>query len=132
LLNCSRQSGKSTTVAALALQQALVQPGALILLLAPAERQSHELLRKVLAGYRALAKPLPAIRCNHGTLELANRSRIVALPGREQTIRSFSGVNLLLIDEAARVPDDLYHSANVLFLTRATEWPKNTSAFRVV
>src|SRR5262249_22666896 len=43
-------------------------------------------------------------------LELANGSRIVSLPGREQTIRSFSGVNLLVLDEAARIPDDLYRS----------------------
>src|SRR6202022_636465 len=34
----------------------------------------------------------------------------VCLPGNEETIRSFSGVALLVIDEAARVPDDLYRS----------------------
>jgi hypothetical protein len=38
LLNCSRQSGKSTAVAALALHQALIRPEALVLLIAPAER----------------------------------------------------------------------------------------------
>jgi hypothetical protein len=53
---------------------------------------------------------LTKIRLNQGELELENGSRIVALPGREGTIRSFSGVNLLVIDEAARVPDDLYRS----------------------
>ena len=110
LLNCSRQSGKSTTVAALALHQALVKPGSLVLLVAPSERQSHELFRKVITGYQSLERPLEAIKQNQDELELANRSRIVALPGREQTIRSFSGVNLLIIDEAARVPDDLYRS----------------------
>ena len=40
LLNCSRQSGKSTTVAALALHTALCRPGSLILLLSPSLRQS--------------------------------------------------------------------------------------------
>jgi hypothetical protein len=109
LLNCSRQSGKSTTVAALALHQALVAPS-LVLLVAPAERQSHELLRKVLAAYKALGQPVESVRRNRGVLELANGSRIVALPGREQTIRSFSGVRLLILDEAARVPDVLYRS----------------------
>ena len=34
----------------------------------------------------------------------------MALPGREETIRSFSGVDLLILDEASRVPDDLYRS----------------------
>ena len=58
LLNCSRQSGKSTTVAALALHQALSRAEALVLLVGPAERQSSELLRKVIRGYRALGRPL--------------------------------------------------------------------------
>src|SRR5690349_8471056 len=39
LLNCTRQAGKSTSTAALALHTALYQPGALILILAPALRQ---------------------------------------------------------------------------------------------
>lgn len=110
LLNCSRQSGKSTTVAALALEQILFHPGSLVLLVAPAERQSHELFRKVMAGYHALGQPLETVKANQSELELANKSRMVALPGREETIRSFSGVKLLILDEAARVPDVLYRS----------------------
>ena len=110
LLNCSRQSGKSTTVAALALHQILFRPGALVLLVAPSERQSGELFRKVLAGYHALGRPLPAVKTNRHELELSTGSRVVALPGREGTIRSFSGVRLLILDEAARVPDVLYRS----------------------
>jgi hypothetical protein len=41
-------------------------------------------------------------------LDLENGSRIVSLPGEESTIRGFSGVALLVVDEAARVPDPLY------------------------
>jgi hypothetical protein len=43
-------------------------------------------------------------------LRLSNGSRIVALPGKEGTIRGYSGVRLLILDEAARVPDDLYEA----------------------
>ncbi len=43
-------------------------------------------------------------------MELANRSRIEALPGTEKTVRGFSGVDLLIVDEAARVADELYYS----------------------
>jgi phage FluMu gp28-like protein len=43
-------------------------------------------------------------------VELANGSRIVALPGREETVRGYSSVALLVIDEAARVSDDLYRA----------------------
>jgi hypothetical protein len=32
------------------------------------------------------------------------------LPGNESSIRGYSGVRLLIVDEAARVPDDLYYS----------------------
>ncbi len=43
-------------------------------------------------------------------LELPNGSRIVSLPGKEATIRSYSGVRLLIVDEASRVPDELYYA----------------------
>jgi hypothetical protein len=45
---------------------------------------------------------------NRASLKLPNGSRIVGLPGKEANIRGFSAVNLLIIDEAARVPDELY------------------------
>ncbi|MFL5245070.1 MAG: terminase large subunit domain-containing protein [Gemmataceae bacterium] len=110
LLNCSRQSGKSTTVAALALHTALFNPDALILILSPTLRQSGELFRKVLVAYQALDRPVPAVGRSQTRLELDNGARVVCLPGREDTVRSFSGPALILIDEAARVPDDLYRS----------------------
>jgi hypothetical protein len=110
LLNCSRQSGKSTTVAALALHTALRRPGNLVLLLSPSLRQSQELFRKVVECYAAIGRPIDTRAFNQTRLELETDSRIVCLPGREETIRSFSGVSLLVIDEAARVPDDLYRS----------------------
>ena len=47
---------------------------------------------------------------NRASLRLTNGSRIVGLPGVEATSRGFSGVRMLLVDEASRVPDDLYFS----------------------
>ena len=110
LLNCCRQAGKSTVVAALALHTALLTPRSLVLLLSPSQRQSLELFRKVHAAYEALRRPIAAVgdARSQGQLELANGARVVALPGAEGTIRGFSGVSLLLIDEAAKVPDELY------------------------
>jgi hypothetical protein len=110
MLNCSRQGGKSTTTATLALHVALYEPGALILLVSRALRQSQELFRKVIGGYRALGRPVAPDAENALGLELETGSRIIALPGNEATIRSYSGVRLLIIDEAARVPDDLYRA----------------------
>jgi hypothetical protein len=110
LVNCSRQSGKSTTVGVLAVHTALYQPGSLVLLLSPTQRQSGELFKKALGVYRTLGRPVPADSETALTLTLENGSRIVSLPGKEGTIRGYSGVDLLAIDEAAWVPDDLYLS----------------------
>ena len=110
LLNCSRQSGKSTVTALLAAHTALYDPGALILLLSPTQRQSHELFRKALDSYHTIPTAIPVVQESALRLELENGSRIISLPGKEHTVRGFSGVRLLAVDEAARVPDELYYS----------------------
>jgi hypothetical protein len=111
ILLCSRQAGKSTVTSLLALHQAIYTPNSLVLLLAPALRQSQELFRKLRAAQAALL-PLPVEVEEESALrtEYANGSRIICLPGKEATIRGFSGVSLLVVDEASRVPDALYAS----------------------
>jgi hypothetical protein len=85
--------------------------GALVLLLSPTLRQSKELFKtKFMTLYNATGRLIPPTKENALELELANGSRVVALPGEEGSIRSFSSVNLLVVDEAARVPDDLYRA----------------------
>ena len=108
LLNCSRQSGKSTMSGVIALHRALYHPKSLILCLAPALRQSQELFGKVAGFYRDLGRPVAPQGERKLSLELENGSRIITLPGSEKTIRGFSGAALLLVDEAARVADELY------------------------
>ncbi len=110
LLNCCRQSGKSTMTALLAIHTSLYKPKSLVLLLSPTLRQSQELFRKVLAFYRILDRPVPPEAETRLSLELENGSRVVSLPGKETTIRGFSAVSLLVCDEAARVPDELYYA----------------------
>jgi hypothetical protein len=97
--------------AALAFRAALLEAPALVLLLSPSLRQSGELFRdKVKRLYVDLGRPVPLVQESALTLELANGSRIVSLPGTEETIRGYSGVRLLVVDEAARVLDPLYCS----------------------
>src|SRR5829696_4582619 len=108
LLNCCRQSGKSTMTGIIALHRALYHPGSLILCLAPALRQSQELFGKIASFYRDLGRPVSPVGERKLSLELENGSRIVTLPGTDKTIRGFSGVSLLIVDEAARVADELY------------------------
>jgi len=110
LLLCARQVGKSTTVAALALHDALYLQSALILLVSPTLRQSQELFRKVNELLALLPYQINLVHDTSLFLEFANGSRIVALPGNELTIRGYSRVTRLIIDEASRVDDDLYRA----------------------
>lgn len=119
LLNCCRQSGKSTMAALLAVHTALYEPGSLILLLSPTLRQSGELFRKALAFYREARRPVEASSETALTLTLESGSRIVSLPGQEANVRGYSGVGLLVIDEAARVPEDLYASVRPMLAVSA-------------
>jgi hypothetical protein len=108
ILLCSRQSGKSTVSALLALHQALYTPNSIALIVAPALRQSQETFRKVRDFLNELKIDEPmaesALR-----LEFHNKSRVICIPGNEK-VRGFSGVNLLVADEAAQVPDDVYQA----------------------
>ncbi len=107
LLNCCRQSGKSTAAGLLGLHRAVYSPGSTTLLVSPGQRQSSELFRKVLAAYRRLGRPVPSEAENAMSLALENNSRVISLPGNESTIRTYT-CDLMVIDEASRVSDDLY------------------------
>lgn len=108
LICCSRGAGKSRTTSVKALHTALFKPKSLTLLVSRAQRQARELFRYVKQAFRAIGSPIATVKENEGEVEFANGSRIVAVPGTEATIRCFQGVNLLIIDEAAKVPDELY------------------------
>jgi hypothetical protein len=111
ILNWSRQSGKSTATSILPLHIALYRPQSLTLILAPGERQAGLLLDKVYDGLHALDwKPTRDEKDNTLFLKLANGSEVWALPGKEGTVRGFSGVDLIVVDEASKVPDTLYYA----------------------
>jgi hypothetical protein len=111
LLNCSRQSGKSSTVAAGGIDEALFCPESLTLVLSPSLRQSQELFRVVMTIHRKIGIEIDPEAESSLRAEFPNGSRIIALPGsKEANIRGFASVSLLIVDEAARVPDDLYRA----------------------
>jgi len=108
ILNCSRQSGKSTTASILALHQAIYHPDNLILLISPSLRQSSELFRKVGEQIDRLKVKTKLLESNKLSCKFENKSRIISLPSSEGTIRGYSGANLIIEDEASRVDDGLY------------------------
>lgn len=109
-MNCSRQSGKSTTAAILGLHRALYHPKSLVLLVSPSLRQSAELFRKVTEFLGKVSTRPKLLEDNKLSCTLEDKSRIVSLPSSEATIRGFSGANLIIEDEASRVLDDLYRT----------------------
>jgi hypothetical protein len=108
ILCCGRQTGKSTVGAILAIHRALTHPRSTVLIVAPGERQAKLLFQKAARLYEAAGYPLPAHSQRRTGLELANGSVIEALPAVERTTRGYS-VDLLVVDEAAAVPDMDYH-----------------------
>jgi hypothetical protein len=100
---CGRQVGKSTAAAICALNTAIYTPGAI----SPSLRQSVELFRTLHDLWSKLPGHPSADRESLSYLELANTSRIISLPGSERTVRGIAAVDLVVIDEAARVDDEL-------------------------
>jgi hypothetical protein len=120
ILCCGRQTGKSTVAAILAIHKALTQPGSTVLVVAPGERQAKLLFSKALSLYRQAGYPLPAHSERRTGLELSNGSVIEALPAVERTTRGYS-VDLLVVDEAAGVPDQDYHGILPALITTRGE-----------
>jgi hypothetical protein len=157
VLNCSRQSGKSTTTSLIALYELLYGYNVLVLILSPTQRQSDELFLKInsfyqkLAGEIRLSATVSVIPADSNYTEgwqatkqtgreiiLANGNRVVALPSKEANIRGFSGVTLLIEDEASRVPDILYQAARPMlavsggrFMLLSTPWGKRGHFYEV-
>ena len=136
LLNCSRQSGKSTTTATKGLHTAIYRPKSLILLVSPSLRQSQELFRKVKDAYEAMDARPGLLEDNKLSMVLTNGSRIVSLPSDQSTVRGFSGVTMILEDEAAQVKDDFYRAImpmliinNGAFIAMSTPYGKRGHFF---
>ena len=117
LLLCSRQAGKSTTTALIAAHEAIFHPPAMIVLVAPSMPQSVELFKRVHGFWGKLPGAPKAVQSTLTRMELENGSRIVSLPGSERTVRGYSGASLILMDEAARVPDELVAAVRPMLAT---------------
>jgi hypothetical protein len=117
LVNCCRQWGKSTTTALIALHEALYQAPAMIVVVSPSQPQSTELFKKIHNAWSLLPGAPEANQESLTRMELANGSRIVSLPGSEKTTRGYSAATLVIMDEAARVPDELLAAVRPMLAT---------------
>jgi tRNA(Met) C34 N-acetyltransferase TmcA len=104
VLNCSRQSGKSTLAALKIVHAAYWRQKCTIVVTAPVQQQTRELLRKV-REFARIAGLLHSRKGSKYCVEFSNGSRIVGVTADEDTIRGFSSVVLLVVDEASRVKE---------------------------
>jgi hypothetical protein len=131
ILNCSRQWGKSTVAGIKAVHRAYTVPGSLVVVASPSERQSAEFVQKVKPWVRKLGITPRGDGNNKTSLLFPNGSRIIGLPGNENTLRGFSSVSLMIIDEAARVDDEIYRALRpMLAVTNGDLWLLSTPAGR--
>ena len=118
----SRQSGKSTTIAAKAIALAAMNPNKAILVVAPGLRQSMIVMDRI---EEHLNRMDPAVKRElvaqqqRTKITFRNGSRIWALPCSENMIRGLTA-HLILADEAAFFERDEYMFNNVLLPMLAT------------
>jgi len=112
IVNCHRQWGKSTIASLICLHRAIYYPESLCLIVAPALRQSQENFRKILEDLNRMEEMPELQEDTKLSLTLANKSRILSLPGGNEgrTIRGFSGPSIIVEDESARCSDTLYQA----------------------
>jgi hypothetical protein len=108
ILLCSRQSGKSQIAGALAVAQALAKPRSLILMGSGRQEQAGETLMKAKDLTVSDLFGMRITKDSDFRLALENASRFIVVPTHGSGGRSYSAVDLLIIDEAAYVEDEFY------------------------
>jgi hypothetical protein len=98
----ARQVGKTTTAAWGIAHSILFTPGSLSVIACPAQRQSAEAVRRVREAVIKAGAELESD--NVYALELNNGSRVLALPGSDDSIRGLTVDGWIVADEAARLP----------------------------
>jgi len=110
-----RQSGKSTTVVSYLLHYALFNDSVTIGILANKAATARDLLGRLQIAYEALPTWLQQgiIAWNKGSMELENKSKIIAASTSASAVRGMS-FNIIFLDEFAFIPnhiaDDFFSS----------------------
>jgi Terminase large subunit, T4likevirus-type, N-terminal len=101
----ARQAGKTTTAAWAIAFCMLYTPNSLSVIACPSQRQIGEAVRRV---KECLLKVGVELKSDHVYgLELNNGSRVLALPGSDDSIRGLTVGGWIVADEAARLSEDL-------------------------
>ena len=101
----ARQVGKTTTASWAMAHHAFFGPNSLSVVACPAQRQSAEAVRRTRESLIKAGAKLKSD--NVYGLELENGARVLALPGSDDSIRGLTVDGWIIIDEAARIPEEL-------------------------
>ena len=113
----ARQVGKTTTAAWAFAPAMLFMPGSLSVIACPAQRQSAEAVRRVRDILLKVGAKL--VSDNVYALELDNGSRVLALPGSDDSIRGLTVDAWIVADEAARLSEDIIAALRPMRARRA-------------
>lgn len=103
-----RQSGKSVSVTAFLIHEAIFKDNMNIAILANKRETAFELMAKLQTSYENLPKWMQQgiLAWNKGSIELENGSRITASSTASDAVRGFS-YNIVFLDEFAHVPTNV-------------------------
>ena len=106
-----RQSGKTTTIAAMILWHVIFNENYNVAILAHKLGQSKEILSRIQLAYENLPSwmQMGVVNWNKGNIELENGSKILASATSSSAVRGGS-YNLIYLDEFAFVPSNLQES----------------------
>jgi hypothetical protein len=111
MLCCNRQWGKTTTIAIKALHHALHTPKINIVIISRCKEQAGILIEKASEFTIALGHPIRRVLGRPFSLKLPNLSQICAVPHTQDTSLGRTA-NVLIVDEAALVKDEVYFSVS--------------------
>lgn len=108
-VRAARRFGKSFVFSAYAAWYAATHPNSKIVCISKSQRQSSLMFETISGLINASQLSSSITRSTQTQLEFSNGSKILSLPGSNpDSIRGFT-INLILIDEAAFVPEELFH-----------------------
>ena len=121
ILNGARQCGKSTITSAEACHKARFKNKALVIIEAPTEVQAGLDMDK-LFDFIAHDKHYPKIeRKSDSQIVLVNGAKIRVVIATDKSSRGYSNPDMIILDEASRIPDIVYRSGVRPMLTDNTK-----------
>ena len=106
----ARQGGKSTIMSAVTCHHAKYYPGSLSVILAPTLMQAGEDMMKIKAFIACDRRYPKLVRSGAQEIQLLNGARILVLTASDDAARGFSNPDIILFDEASRIPDEVFEA----------------------